>query len=135
MVFHSKRDYLNFSLFTFGMLMAIFNPTTVPSLKVLCVLAVITIFFFAMMTHTATINKDSIKYATKFFSFTISQRLICVESIEKIEKINYTMKLHHKDGKSIHFAMHSPEFILAMEEFCAEHTISIVGKESKKIAL
>ncbi|MEK4700201.1 hypothetical protein MKX47_11440 [Solibacillus sp. FSL R7-0668] len=135
MAFHSKRDYLNLSIVTFMTLIAIFNPTTVLSLKVLCVLAFLTVFFFAMMTRTATINKDSIKYETNFFSFTISQRLICLASIEKIEKINYTMKLHHKDGKSIHFAMHSPEFISAMEEFCAEHTISIVDKESKKIAL
>lgn len=93
------------------------------------------VFLFAMTTHTVTINKDSIQYSKKFFSFTISQRSVRVESIEKIEKITYTMKLHHKDGKSIHFAMHSPEFISAMEEFCAQHNISIVGKESKKNAL
>lgn len=57
MEFHSKRDYLNFSLFTFVALIAIFNPTTVHLLKVLCVLALITIFFFAMKTHTATIKR------------------------------------------------------------------------------
>ena len=134
MEFHSKKEYLYFALFTFVQLMAIFNPTTVPSLKVLCVLGSITVFFFAMTTHTVSINKDSIQYSKKFFSFTISQCSVRVESVEKIEKIRYTMKLHNKDGKNIHFAMHSPEFISAMEEFCTQHNISIVEKKSKKNA-
>ena len=132
MEFHSKRDYLYFSIFAFAQLIAIFNPTTVSSLKVLCVLALIQVFFFTLTTYTATINKDTIQYTKKFFSFTISQRSVHVESIEKIEKITYTMKLHNKDGKNIHFAMYSPEFISAMEAFCAQHNIPIVGKESKK---
>ena len=88
-----------------------------------------------MSIHTTTIKKDSIQYSIKFFSFTISQRSIPVESIEKIERIRYTLKLHNKDGKNIHFKMYSPEFISAVEEFCAQHNISIVGKESKKTAL
>ena len=134
MEFHSKRDYLLLSLLTFSQLIAIFNPTTVPSLKVLCVLALILVFFFTLTTYTATINKDSIQYSKKFFSFTISQRSVRVESVEKIEKIRYTMKLHHKDRKIIHFAIHSPEFISAMEEFCTQHNISIVEKKSKKNA-
>ena len=87
-----------------------------------------------MTIHTATIKKDSIQYSIKFFSFTISQRSIPVESIEKIEKIRYTLKLHHKDGKNIHFAMYSPEFISAVEEFCTQHNIYIVEKESKENA-
>lgn len=37
--------------------------------------------------------------------------------------------------KAKYFAMYSPEFISAMEEFCAQHNIPIVGKESKKNAL
>ena len=132
MEFHSKQEYLYFLSITFLALITIFNPSTVPSLKVLCVLTSITVFFFAMTTYTATINKDSIQYTKKLFSFTISQRLVRVESIEKIEKITYTMKLHNKDGKNIHFAMYSPEFISAMEAFCAQHNIPIVRKESKK---
>ena len=130
MEFHSKRDYLLLSLLTFAQLMAIFNPTIGPALTVLCVLALITVFYFTITTHTATINKDSIQYSKKFFSFTISQRSVRVESVEKIEKIRYTMKLHHKDRKIIHFAIHSPEFISAMEEFCTQHNISIVEKNT-----
>ena len=135
MEFHSKREYLYFFSITFFALISIFNPTTVPLLKVLCALTLITVFFFAMTTYTATINKDSIQYSKKLFSFTLSQRLVRVESIEKIEKITYTMRLHNKDGKNIHFAMYSPEFISAMEAFCAQHNIPIVRKESKKNAL
>lgn len=132
MEFHSKREYLHFLTFTFMGIIAIFNPTTVSAIKILFALVFITVFYFTMTIHTATIKKDSIQYSIKFFSFTISQRSIPVESIEKIEKIKYTMKLHHKDGKNIHFAMYSPEFISAVEEFCAQHNISIVEKESKK---
>ena len=132
MEFHSKREYLHFFTFTFAGIITIFNPTITSGLKILFVLALIVAFYFTMTIHTATIKKDSIQYLIKFFSFTISQRSIPIESIEKIEKIRYTLKLHHKDGKNIHFAMYSPEFISAVEEFCAQHNISIVEKESKK---
>ncbi len=134
MTYHSKRDYLNFFLVTFLAIVAFFNPVTVPTLKVLCVLASIFTFYFAMTIYTATIDRDSIQYTRKFFSFTISQRFVPVESIEKIEKIRFTMKLHQKDGKSIHFAMYTPEFISKIEEFCAQHGILIEVKESKKKA-
>lgn len=134
MQFYSKRDYPQLLIFTSFGIITIFNPTIVLTLKILFVLVFITIFYFTMAIHTVTINKDCVQYSVKFFSFTISQRSIPVESIEKIEKIKYTMKLHHKDGKNIHFAMYSPEFISAMEEFCAQHNISIVEKESKKNA-
>lgn len=134
MQFYSKREYLQLLSFTFVGIITIFNPTIVLTLKILFVLVFIPVFYFTMTIHTATIKEDSIQYLIKFFSFTISQRAIPVESIEKIEKIRYTMKLHHKDGKNIHFAMHSPEFISAVEEFCAQHNISIVKKESKKNA-
>lgn len=86
MEFHSKRDYLYFSIFALTQLIAIFNPTTVSSLKVLCVLFLIMIFYFTMTTHTVIINKDSIQFSKQLFSFTFSQRSVRVESIEKIEK-------------------------------------------------
>lgn len=134
MVYHSKRDYLNCFTVTFLAVVAFFNPTTVTTLKVLAVLAAISVFFVAMTTYTATIEKDSIQYVRNFFSITISQRSIPVESIEKIVKIKFTLKLHQKSGKNIHFAMYSPEFISAMEAFCAQHAIPIDCKEKKKTA-
>lgn len=109
MQFYSKRDYPQLLIFTSFGIITIFNPTIVLTLKILFVLVFITIFYFTMAIHTVTINKDCVQYSVKFFSFTISQRSIPVESIEKIEKIKYTMKLHHKDGKNIHFAMYSPD--------------------------
>lgn len=134
MQFYSKREYLQLLSFTLFGVITVFNPTIVLTLKLLFVLTFIPVFYFTMTIHTATIKKDSIQYLKKFFSFTISQRVIPVESIEKIEKIRYTMKLHCKNGKNIHFVMHSPEFISAIEKFCAQHNISIVKKESKKNA-
>ena len=131
MEFHSKRDYLYFSMFTLVQLMAIFNPTTVSSLKVLCVLALILVFYVAMTTHTVMMKKDSIQFSKQLFSFTFSQRSVHVESIEKIER-KYTTKLRCKDGKRISFGIHSPEFTSALEEFCAQHNISIVEKKSKR---
>lgn len=131
MEFHSKRDYLYFWIFSLTQLLAIFNPTIVSSLKVLCVLALILVFYFAMTTHTVIINKDSIQFSKQLFSFTFSQRSVRVESIEKIEK-KYTTKLRRKDGKRISFGVHSPEFISALEEFCTLHNISIVDKLSKR---
>ena len=131
MEFHSKRDYLYFSGLAVAQLLAIFNPTIVFSLKVLCVLALITVFYFSMTTHTVIIKKDSIQFSKQLFSFTFSQRSVRVESIEKIEK-KYTTKLRRKDGKRIYFGVHSPEFISALEEFCTLHNISIVDKLSKR---
>ena len=131
MEFHSKRDYLYFSMFALTQLMPIFNPTTVSSLKVLCVLFLIMMFYFTMTTYTVIINKDSIQFSKQLFSFTFSQRSVRVESIEKIEK-KYTTKLRRKDGKRIYFGVHSPEFISALEEFCTLHNISIVDKLSKR---
>ena len=134
MVYHSKRDYLNCSIVTFMAVVAVFNPTTVTTLKFLCVLAAISVFFVTMTTYTATIEKDSIQYVRQFFSFTIHNVQVPVESIEKIKKIKFTLKLYQKDGKSIHFAMYSPEFISAMEAFCAQQAIPIESAEKKKNA-
>ena len=129
--FHSKRDYLYFSIFAFAQLMPILNPTTVSSLKVLCVLGLVMIFYFTMTTHTVIINKDSIQFSKQLFSLTFSQRSVRVESIEKIERKYITM-LRRKDGKSISFEIYSPEFTPALEEFCTLHNISIVDKLSKR---
>lgn len=42
------------------------------------------------------------------------------------------MKLHQKDGQSIHFGIYSPEFISKLEEFDAQHSILIEEEKSKK---
>jgi hypothetical protein len=59
MTFHSKKDYLNFSLVTLTGIIAFFNPNTVTSLKVVCVLAAISVFYVLMNTFTVTIESDS----------------------------------------------------------------------------
>lgn len=132
MTFHSKMNYLNFLTVTFVAITAVLNPTIVTGLKVLSILAVMLVFYFEMNTFTVTIEHDSIEYTRKFLSFTKSQQLIPVESIEKFEKIRYTMKLHQKNGQNIHFGIYAPDFISKLEEFSAHHSIPIEEKKSKK---
>lgn len=123
MVFHSRREYGFFIGYTVVAGMAVLNPTTATALKGLCVLAFIGMFYFALQVETATIQQEAIHYTKKLFAWTISERLIHAESIERVEKIKYTLKLYEKGGKHIHFAIHSPEFIAAVEAFCAQHCI------------
>lgn len=134
MQFHSKREYVQLLLFALFGMITIFNPTIVLSLKQLFVVVFLIGFFFTMTRQRVTITKDSIQHAIEFLSFTILHRLIPVESIEKIEKINDKMKLHHKHDKNINFAIDSPEFISAIEAFCVEHHISIMENDAKKKA-
>ena len=59
MTFHYKKDYLYFSLLTLVAIIAFFNPNTVVSLKIVCVLAAISTFYIAMNTFSVTIKSDS----------------------------------------------------------------------------
>ena len=132
MTFHYKKNFLYYSLLTLVAIIAIFNPNTMVSLKIVCVLAAISGFYIAMNTFSVTIKSDSIEYTRKFFSYTKSQQLIPVESIKKFEKIKSTIKLYKKDGQSIHFDIYSPEFISKLEKFSAQHSIPIEETKSKK---
>ena len=132
MTFHFKKKFLYFSLVTLVAIITSFNPNTVTSLKIVCILAAISGFYIVMNTFTVTIESDSIEYTRKFFSYTKSQQLIPVESIKKFEKNKSTIKLYKKDGQIIHFDIYSPEFISKIEEFSTQHSIPIEEEKLKK---